>query len=369
MSALERAGLVILFVVVLGLALLTPGATRAGTAQQDIGLLNAQRAANGIPAGIVERADWSDACAAHIAYMKRNNYVGHPEDSSKPGYSDEGDWAGTHSVLHRGGSWMGPNPWEWAPIHLSQLLAPALEEMGVADEDGYICATTWPGYTRTTPDDNTVVTYPGNGTAAVYASEVAAESPFVPGQFVGIPQGTRTGPYLYAYVWGPWAEDWEAVTLVSASLRGPQGEVEVRHVDRSTDELGPYLPPGSGIVIPVKSLQPATTYQATVVFQDEGSELPYSWSFTTAARANALALFFTTLASHRVRVVITSNAPNPRLTIRQRGATASVPLSPGQARTWLSRPLTLRVGALACVRSGGGDSGYAELNRCARRTR
>jgi hypothetical protein len=251
-----------LILACLMLLALAPGAHAALSAAESVAMLNAQRAAHGIPAGIGENPDWSRKCALHNAYQRANGVLEHEEDPRRPGYTEDGNWAGTNSVLSHGGwSREGGNPFENAPIHLMQLLAPALEEMGV---DGG-CATTWPGYTRraTAP---ALYSYPGDGGKDVPYEQVARELPFVPGDFVGLPQGTRTGPHLYVLSHSDAAAD---PTLQSAALTGPEGAVELRYVTSETPKVGGYLPPGA-ILIPVKSLRPATSYRARVEFSVPG---------------------------------------------------------------------------------------------------
>lgn len=228
------------------------------TSTEAIAFLNAQRAANGLPADIVENVDWSDACAKHARYVElngRNPSNPHDEDPSKPGYTPEGQQAARSSVL--GGTYndSGENPWEDAPIHLMQLLGPGLAETGYAPG----CMWTWPGYTRLKPASTQTYSYPGPGTTIYYAEE-AAESPFVPGDFVGLPEGTETGPHLFVFAFG---EQARAVDITDAKLVGPTEQVAVRTVDNLTDRVGLYLPPG-GILIPEQPLAPDSEYHAVV---------------------------------------------------------------------------------------------------------
>lgn len=256
---------------------------RAATAGEAVARLSAQRQANGIPAGIVESPDWSGACALHNRYEKANGGgLTHDEDPANPGYTEAGAWAGRNSVLHGGSGWDAGNPFETAPIHLSQLLAPYLAVTGVDDSNGFVCATTWPGYVRPDPPAPTVYSYPGNGTAGIYYREVASESPFVPGAFVGLPDGSATGPYLYVFAAGPGMAG-QPGQIAAASLAGPNGPVEVRVVDNTTGQVGPYLPSPSGMLIPVNPLPPRTTFLASVTLVVAGAPLGYQWSFTTAS--------------------------------------------------------------------------------------
>ncbi|MDX6679599.1 MAG: hypothetical protein QOE31_3651, partial [Solirubrobacteraceae bacterium] len=59
-------------IVLIAVAVASPATARAATAAEQIAALNAQRAANGIPAGIVEQPDWTRACRDHMAYIAAN---------------------------------------------------------------------------------------------------------------------------------------------------------------------------------------------------------------------------------------------------------------------------------------------------------
>ena len=274
------------------------------SAAQAIAYLNAQRSRNGIPAGVVERPEWSDGCVKHANYLTVNGggidfSNPHDEDPSKPGYTPEGQAAARSAVL--GGTYTSEaNPWEGSPIHLMQLLGPKLAETGY----GPGCMWTWPGYTRPAPGapppgvpppsvaepPPATYTYPGPGTT-IYPTFTAAEWPFTPGEFVGLPQGTATGPYLYVFAFGWYAGE---VSLTSATLIGASGPVEVRLVDNHTadarGEVGRMLPVG-GIVIPVNPLAPQTEYHAIVEGHTTAAiagtqqlvPLRWDWTFRTDA--------------------------------------------------------------------------------------
>lgn len=252
-----------------------------GTPAGDLASLNALRAANGIPAGIVENPSWSQACRQHVTYMRRTQTVTHAEDPASPWFTEAGNWAGTNSVISVGNVWRPDRfIWETAPLHFSQLLAPQLAQTGIADDDQYVCMTTWVGYTRPLPPATSVVTYPGNGTV-IYASESTAEWPTTPAQALGLVQ--PTGPHLYVYEWGPVLQMLSAagggtVGIAAASVVGPGGPVDVRWIDRTTAEIGVYLPAASGIVIPVQPLRADTAYRATVEFTNG---VRHAWTFST----------------------------------------------------------------------------------------
>jgi hypothetical protein len=250
------------------------------SAHQAIGFLNAQRAANGIPAGIVENKTWSRGCALHGAYLKRHpeqwRKAPHDEDPSKSGYTQLGQRAAQSSVLNPSGGFSraGANPWEFAPIHLMQLLGPALSVTGYADKNAG-CMWTWPGYKRAPASPPVLYTYPGDGTS-IYPKMVAYEAPFTPGDFVGLRQPKVTGPYLYVLLdGGPGGR------ISARSLIGPGGPVSTRVVDDTTPSVGVYLPSG-GIIIPAKPLRPRATYTASVTYTFwDGTALDHTWSFRT----------------------------------------------------------------------------------------
>ncbi|HEX8051863.1 MAG TPA: hypothetical protein VF517_02655, partial [Thermoleophilaceae bacterium] len=252
-----------LLLLVLACAAVAPAGAHAATGAEAVARLNEQRAAHGIPAGIAHNAEWSRWCGLHNEYQRINGgQLTHSEDPSKPGYTDEGNQAAGASVLSAGGNWDRANPWETAPIHLHQLLAPRLDAMGVDDTNGFTCATTLLSRNRPAPASNAVYTYPGPGTSH-RASETAAEGPYTPGERVGISKGTRTGPYIYVSVDGPQLNPFSKAHMTGASLSGPDGPVEVRTVDNFTSGLEGYLPTG-GQVIPVQPLKARSTYTASV---------------------------------------------------------------------------------------------------------
>lgn len=161
----------------------------AATSAEIVSALNAQRSANGIPAGIAERADWSESCRQHNEYMRQNGELTHDEDPSAPGYTADGAWAGQNSVLAQGSTWSAGNPFEEAPIHLHQLLAARLSEMGAEEHDGWVCATTWPGMNRPHPAAAEVYTYPGDGRTDVPVARRRTSSPTRRGTSSACPAG------------------------------------------------------------------------------------------------------------------------------------------------------------------------------------
>lgn len=321
--------------------ILAAGATPASalTGAQEIAFLNAQRAANGIPADVTENPAWSAGCAAHMEFLRFNNLPlahdegGDPDDKNPahhlPHWSEAGVAAGGSSVLTSGGasfSNAGVNAFEQAPIHLMQMLNPFLQSSGAADG----CLATLRDINRVFPAATTF-SYPGDGALNVPASEVSFEGPFVPAAFVGLAganntQSKVTGPSLYFYnaTAGP-AGFWSSKgQITSATLTGPAGPVEVRTVDNSTTgplgNLGQFLSPG-GIVIPVSPLQKDQSYTATVNFTTNGGvALSRTWSFVTGPVKPAPVAVPVITAP----VASTTQSPAPGAIAAGPGATAGV---------------------------------------------
>jgi hypothetical protein len=258
-------------------------AASALPATEVIALLNTERQTHGIPGTIVENLAWSADCARHNAYQRANGLLDHPELPWLTGYSEAGNEAGRASALSTGSGWKNGNPFAHSPIHLMQLLAPQLSETGVAENDDRVCMWTWPGYKRRFNAD-TVYTAPGDG-GGVPVAETAHEQPFVPGDFVGLPRGTVTGPHLYVFAVGPSATAMRVQRATLTAASGPS--VEIRTVDNTTPRLGTFLPSGA-ILIPVAPLAPATDYVASVsLASTAGVIFDRTWWLRTAPSGRA----------------------------------------------------------------------------------
>jgi len=267
-------------------ALLAPPRAAADAAGPDlVGYVNALRAAHGIPAQIAERASLSAGCALHNRYGAINDVLTHVEGAGAPGFTAAGAAAGATSVLYRGARWTAAdNPYEHAPIHLHQLLAPRLDVMGASENAGFGCATTLAGRGRPAPAAKVTYTYPADGTTGGRPSEVAAELPQTPGELLGLPAGTETGPYLYVLFDGPGIELREPARVLKAALHGPEGSVAILVADNATPGLKGYLPTGAEL-IPRRPLAPGTTYTAIVRARVGATRFRHRWSFTTGGVA------------------------------------------------------------------------------------
>jgi hypothetical protein len=304
--------------------------------------LNAQRGANGIPAGLVEDRTLSDDCLAHDHYMALNHTLTHSEIAGNPGYSIGGAYAGQNAMLAQGADWSSGDPYEFAPLHLDQLLAPRLSFLGSADAEGFSCTTTFPGWLRSDPAAVTVYTYPGPG-VAIYSSEVARELPWTPGELVGIPQAARTGPNIIVLVDAPrQSAKGNPATLTNATLTGPTGPVTVKTVDGTTalpqggGVLAGYISPG-GFIIPAAPLAAGATYHAHVVVGFAGQQTPHDWSFTTRGKSpqsrlslRGTSLSFRSRAAQPIQVTFTrAGGAHARGVEIRPGHTARLRLDPG----------------------------------------
>jgi hypothetical protein len=254
--------------------------------RQIVSYVNAQRAAHGFPADIVEDATLSADCALHNQYGALNDVLAHTEDPTKPGYTAAGAVAAAAAVLYKGTTWTSAaNPFEMAPIHLNQLLSPLIDRIGASENGGYGCVTTLASTKRPPAAVDTLLPYPADGTRGWRASEIDREGPMTPGESVGIPQGTSTGPTLYALASGPGVSWTSATKVESASLTGPSGPVAIVTFDRSSPQIGTYLPAGAQL-LPRAPLASGTTYTASLrlrVATAVGTRVfSRTWSLTTA---------------------------------------------------------------------------------------
>jgi hypothetical protein len=359
----------LLAAALMALALAAPA--RADVSGPDIvGFLNAQRAANGIPAGILEDPTLSDGCAKHDNYGAVNHVVEHSEDHAKPGYTAAGEQAAQTSVLYGGaGPWTAArNPFETAPIHLHQLLAPRIDRMGAAETQGYGCATTLASRNRPAPPADLTYTYPGAGATGWVTAQTAAEGPYTPGQQVGIPAGTQTGPYLYVMFDGPDLTPFDTAHATAATLTGPSGPVDVAVVDNATPGLTGYLPTGMEL-IPRAPLAAGTPYTATVAatVTTQGGvgasrAFSHTWSFTTSGiRENHVRITGSQTAGRAVAITVGSDAPGAVVDASGPGAATSGAVGgDGVARMTLPADGTWQV----CARSGGGATGFTAASDC-----
>lgn len=128
--------------VILGSVIAGTGASPAAASDNPAWLrhLNQVRAEAGLGPVTINHA-WDNGERLHSCYMALNNKVGHDEDPSKPGYTEEGFYAGmsSNAASYR----LGATPtefidrWLAAPFHALAMLSPDLTQtsFGSCDND------------------------------------------------------------------------------------------------------------------------------------------------------------------------------------------------------------------------------------------
>lgn len=265
---------------------------------QAIAYLSAARAANGIPGDLVDNPTLDQGCAEYTnLYKPLKGQYPHEEVAGQPGYTALGNEAAASSDLgSKVGGWTEKvDPWWEAPLHLASLFNPA-------------GTTTWYGETKERWGLGGVCmgvgrdarpfagpafySLPGDRATDVDPWEtVGGEQPFSPGETVGLPQGTKTGRYIFL-----WAEGTDAL-LESASLAGPRGTaVPIKLVKPDTPAPSPPSWPQvttvrgySGVtnyVIPVHALTPSASYVLTANWRDSaGAKHAQTVHFKTVSAA------------------------------------------------------------------------------------
>ncbi len=340
-------------------------------AADQIAQLNALREANGFPAGLVENPDWSRACTELTSVFAGDAALTHILDPTREGYTPAADFAARSSVLARGSGWAVANPWQNAPFHLMQLLAPQLSAVGAADGGGVQCMTTWPGFSRRAADD-ALYGYPGAGTV-VEAGYVALEAPVTPAGHVGLGPDAMTGPNLIVLADGPWVEhergELNRITAVTdAQLLGPDGPVDLRVISPTDPGVGPLMPDGA-IVVPTAPLRAGQTYLASVEMENGlGTRLRQTWNFATASVPNHLELAEVSWRIHggqmAVRVAVTTDADAPTVRVQRGDEVHDFPL--GRSGVfWQKDEIVVPAGAwTVCAHSGGDRGPYGRASSC-----
>lgn len=348
----------------LAAALVTAAPALAVTDQEALAKLNALRAAHGIPS-LRENPDWTGACELHLRYLAQNNLSGHGQNPALPGSSERGAWAGGRAVLAYGGGWDDAGtPFRTAPIHLAQILAPALAEVGISTWSGRSCITTWPGMSWSSPVDQ-AFSFPAEGSREFPYSERMSELPFTPLSFIaGLAEGATTGPSLYVFAAGP-SLSWTGPSLLSATLTGPEGTVELGWVDRSSPQIGVYLPSGSAIIVPKKPLRPLSPYRAEAVFSNG---LVKQFSFATAKepqRENSVSVYAYSRGG-QIQIRWISEATGVTISFSRSGKTLlTLRQAAAIGRKTFPAPKRWKLGSYrVCVASGGAAGVYLPARSC-----
>ena len=235
----------------IGLLLQALGTVAALANVNSLTELNSLRAANGIPAGIINNPSWSAGCAAHMNYLELNDYEGewHTEVRGRPGYTDAGKQAAGSSVLSNASS-VGSTRTGSRRRSTSR----SCSRRSCRFRLGAGLQYTWPGYLRPEP----------RRYGALHLSRRRRR------------RGDEPVPVRARVRWG--CRRGHAVGRVDHRSRGP---VDVNVIDNHTPGAEGYLPPG-GVLAPAAPLEDDSTYTAQVTFtSDEGAQATRRWSFST----------------------------------------------------------------------------------------
>ncbi|HEY6761563.1 MAG TPA: hypothetical protein VI318_18830 [Baekduia sp.] len=358
MHALHRSAAALALAAFASLTLAAPHARADVSGADIVGFVNAQRAANGIPAGIVEDAAASAACAAWIASGEHD-----------AGPAGEWSWEDYPYAVDQG-PWTAANdPFERHPYQLPLVLAPRLATLGAAEVNGRGCATLMTLGTRPAPAHDVTYTYPGDGMQDVRTSQLLDTEIQPTDRF------DESGPVLYAFFDGPDLDpaDTSATKTTSASLTGPGGAaVAVDAHDFST----PFLPTEVQLV-PRAALAPFTTYHASVsadVTPPGGGaarSFTRAWSFTTGALENAMVVReYSDLDSNDLPTGIWTlgvGSRAPQVTLTATGAGQTITQTAPSPDYWTGARFTVPLAPGAwhvCFTSGGPGTDYRPVSVC-----
>jgi hypothetical protein len=261
-------------------ALVLAGTAHAATPAQILQTISAERAANGIPARLVEDPALSRACDAHNAYIAQQSggFDPHSESPGRPGYTPEGAAVAKKSIIGIGANFDSGDPFQVAPFHFMRELDPGLKVTGAADSHGSTCVVTGDSRRRAARGAPRFYTLPGPGSTGVRREEFESEEPFTPGQLFGIPPFTPMGPHLYLFHF-PGSEP---LTIRHATMTGPAGTVPMRWVDY--DPRSSAVPVASAVMFALQPA-PAGVYCARVAVADGDLTLRHRWWFATEGTA------------------------------------------------------------------------------------
>jgi hypothetical protein len=224
-------------------------------------------------------SELSNACALHVRYLKLHPDQlakwpdAHEEYPEQEGFSSEGCWAGTHSVIAPGvataeeavAGWMGTF------YHRLPLLEPGLKRIGFSLEERIAVLD---AASLVVPDKNVgCVVWPARDmkevpTRFVAGGELPHPVPGVDEREFGYPITLQTTQKN---------GEMELVLCKGAKAGGPPVAC---HVSTPAHPTNPDLaPPGAFCLLPKARLEPRATY--TVVATPSDGEAPLVWSFTT----------------------------------------------------------------------------------------
>lgn len=240
-------------------ALIAAPSGEATSAQEAIGFLNQQRAANGIAPLALDQSQLRSECT--------------PEN---------------HHVASGSTSWSASDsPWSIAPFHQGFLYDPNAQSAAYGEYPTFGSspgpwACMWFTWDFSVPSPTGAPAFYAftdeRGPSAVAPSVDASESPVTPAEVVGAEN--PTGPNLLVYALGIGANP----TIAAASLTTDRGQpVAIRWVDGTSTYNGQAVEfAWRGVIVPVNPLDPLTGYHAHVTWRGNSGELfDQDFDFTT----------------------------------------------------------------------------------------
>jgi hypothetical protein len=271
LACARRGRCLVAALVALGL----PAPAHAATSAQIIDTIRAERAADGIPASLVEDPALSRACAAHNAYMELNpDAYPHSETRGAPGYTRAGAAVARISNVGLGTNFDSGDPFVHAPFHLMRELDPALKVTGASDSHGGSCVVVGDKRRRSARGPARFFTSPGLGRTGVSRQDYEYEAPYSPGNLFDIPQLTPLGPHLYVF---RFPSD-TSLRIQRASLTGPSGAVPLRVLDGSRNGAVPY---NAAVMFPDHPVAAGVYCARLEVKEDNGLIDRHRWWFAT----------------------------------------------------------------------------------------
>lgn len=223
-------------------------------------------------------------CDKHTDYLKMNGAHlqdqgktnPHLEDSSKPGYTAEGETAGRASNVFKERTDLRKAILSWytTPYHGAAMMIPATDKIGLTNKNN-VCMLYFSNYMQTFGEP---YVHPPDGAIEIPTSLGNGEDGENPNPVPGTQNGRGCGFPIVVKLNGRYS-DTESAEVVDGAGRPVQGSWST-----PMKPANKVFPDNIGCVffVPAKPLSPKTAYKVTIKFP--GGDKPLSWSFTTGAK-------------------------------------------------------------------------------------
>lgn len=233
----------------------------------------------------------SAAAQAHASYLNANNYAGHDESSSLPGYTGQWAWdrmtyqgynyiAAGEVISFGKDAQAGVDALITAIYHRFALLDPGYTETGIGDAAHPVykkCQVINLGRpSGTAAATNTVSIYPANGQTEVpisFDSDSESPDPMPTLGLVGYPVSIQFSSEQSVTL-GSFTLSKNGQSLVTTTLLSPATDSHIQQSNKKNFSL-----------IPNSLLEADTVYQAAFSATVQGQPYNATWSFTTAPAA------------------------------------------------------------------------------------